>query len=436
MNSLSAWLQHLEQAHAGQPIQLGLERVQRVLARMSLPKFCPIITVGGTNGKGSTCAMLEAVLRHAGYRVGVYSSPHILQYNERVRVAGQLATDAQLVAGFNAVEAARVQGDEVPLTYFEMGTLCAWYVFAHANLDALILEVGLGGRLDAVNVFEPDCAVVTGVALDHQAFLGDTREQIGFEKAGIFRAGKPAVVGDPMPPQSLLDYAAQIGAQLWVSGRDFGFGGQYDNNLQQWHYWRRTAPATENLLRHGGLAYPALRGTNQLLNASSVISALEVLKAVLPVSMGDVRAGMMSVSLPARYQVLPGKPAIVLDVAHNPQATAVLDQNLSSGGFFPETHAVVGMLKDKDIQASLAPLTKRVDHWYLASLQGPRAASAHDLNAALQAVGARGQVRQYENVAQALAAAQASATEADRIAVFGSFLTVADAMAALQLTIQ
>jgi len=384
------------------------------------------VTVGGTNGKGSSCAMLEAILLAAGYRVGLYTSPHLLRYTERVRVQGAEVEEAVLVAAMNRVEEAR---GSTPLTYFEHGTLAAWCVFAQADLDAVILEVGLGGRLDAVNVFEPDCAIVTSVAMDHMDYLGDTREAIGFEKAGIFRPGKPAVCGDPQPPRSLLDHAAAIGAELWVSGRDFGFGG----DKQQWGYWRFAAPpAAGKLVRRGGLAYPALRGANQLLNASAVLTALDCLKDRLPTSMQAVRQGLMLVELAGRFQVLPGQPTVVLDVAHNPQAVGVLAENLGNMGYFPETWAVVGMLGDKDVAGALSLIRGRVDHWLLAALPGPRGLSAADLADRLAAAGIHGDVRTYASPAEAFIAAREGVGAGDRIAVFGSFLTVADVLALLQ----
>ncbi|HQX08072.1 MAG TPA: Mur ligase family protein, partial [Zoogloea sp.] len=275
--SLDGWLGLLEARH-GQSIQLGLDRVRAVRDALQLPQTCPVFTVGGTNGKGSTCAMLEAVLLAAGYRVGVYTSPHLLHYNERVRIDGRDVSDSVLVDAFGDVERAR---GEIPLTYFEHGTLAAWVAFSRAGLDAVILEVGLGGRLDAVNVFEPDCAIVTSVAMDHMDYLGDTREAIGFEKAGIFRSGCPAICSDPMPPASLIEHAEAIGAKLWVSGRDFGFSG--DQN--QWAFW------TAGGSRRGGLAYPSLRGTNQLLNAAAVMAACEAVRDILPVPMQAVRQG-------------------------------------------------------------------------------------------------------------------------------------------------
>lgn len=423
--SLQGWLDLLEARH-GQKVELGLERVAEVAARCGFSTDAVVITVGGTNGKGSTCAMLEAILLAEGYRVGCYTSPHLLRYNERVRLGGKEADDEVLVDGFAAVEGAR---GETPLTYFEHGTLAAWAVFCRAGVDVIILEVGLGGRLDAVNVFDSDCAIVTGVAMDHMDYLGDTREAIGFEKAGIFRSGCPAVCGDPQPPASLLDHAAAIGAQLWVSGRDFGFGG----DRQQWGYWRYAAtPASGNLVKRGGLAYPALRGANQLLNAAAVMTALDALRDRIPVSMQSIRQGLMLVDVPGRFQVLPGKPAVVLDVAHNPQAAGVLSENLSGMGFYPETWAVLGMLGDKDVEGVVMRLDERVDHWLLATLPGPRGLIAEELALRLRTAGVKGDISCFESPAQAFDAARNRAAEGDRILAFGSFLTVADVLSMLR----
>jgi dihydrofolate synthase / folylpolyglutamate synthase len=423
--SVDGWLALIEARH-GQKVELGLERVRAVRDALAVSSSAVVITVGGTNGKGSTCAMLEAILSAAGYRVGCYTSPHLLRYHERVRIDGREIDDAPLAAAFEAVEQAR---GATPLTYFEHGTLAAWWAFCREALDVIILEVGLGGRLDAVNVFDADCAIVTSVAMDHMDFLGDTREQIGFEKAGIFRAGRPAVCGDPQPPASLLAHAAEIGAQLWVSGRDFGFGG----DRQQWGYWRYAEPpASGALQRRGGLAYPALRGANQLLNASAVLTALELLRARIPVSMQAVRQGLMLVEVPGRFQVLPGKPAVVLDVAHNPQAAGVLAENLGSMGFYPETWAVLGMLGDKDVEGVLTLLRERVDHWLLASLPGPRGLSAEALALRLRTAGIDTEARCFDSPGAAYAAARKSAAEGDRIVAFGSFLTVADVLAAIR----
>ncbi|MDR2261443.1 MAG: bifunctional tetrahydrofolate synthase/dihydrofolate synthase [Azoarcus sp.] len=427
--TLADWLGLLEARH-GASICLGLERVAGVCAALGPASGAgtAVITVGGTNGKGSTCAMLEAILRAEGYRVGCYTSPHLLRYNERVRLDGAEVDDETLAAAFAAVEA--VRGD-VPLTYFEHGTLAAWQVFRTARPDVIILEVGLGGRLDAVNVFDADCAIVSGVAMDHMDYLGDTREAIGFEKAGIFRTGRPAICGDPRPPESLVEYAAAIGAELWVLGRDFGFEG----NRQQWSHWRREAPPARGALsRRGGLAHPALRGANQLVNAAVVLTALDTLRARLPVSMQSIRQGLMLVELPGRFQVLPGQPAVVLDVAHNPQAAEVLAGNLAGMGFHPETWAVFGMLADKDVEGVAARMQKSAGRWLPCTLPGPRGLAAGALAGRLRAAGVESGaiVDCFASPAAAFAAARARAAANDRIIAFGSFLTVADVLAAIQ----
>jgi dihydrofolate synthase/folylpolyglutamate synthase len=377
---------------------------------------CPVITVGGTNGKGSTCAMLEAILLAAGYRTGLYTSPHLLRYNERVRINGREAGDDQLVEAFSNVDSAR---GEVALTYFEFGTLAAWDLFCRSKLDVVILEVGLGGRLDAVNLFDADCAILTSVDLDHMDWLGDTREKIGFEKAHIFRAGRPAICADPQPPKSVIDYAAGIGADLQIISRDFG----YQGDQQQWGYWGRGG-------KRAGLAYPALRGANQLLNASAALAALDAIRERIPVSMNDVRKGLSLVELPGRFQVLPGRPVVVLDVGHNPHAAAVLANNLSNMGFSPETVAVFGMLRDKDIAGVAAKLAGRIDRWHLATLDSARGSSAADLAQALAVAGVTAPVFQFNSPREAYASALVGAGENDRIVVFGSFLTVSDVLAA------
>jgi dihydrofolate synthase/folylpolyglutamate synthase len=421
--TLSQWLAYLESLHP-KTIDLGLGRVRQVAARLQLELDCVKIVVGGTNGKGSTCAMLEAMLLAAGFKVGLYTSPHLIDFNERVRLNGELASDADLVAQFQAVEAAR--GD-ISLTYFEFTTLAALRLFGAASLDAVVLEVGLGGRLDAVNIVDADCAIVTSVDLDHMDWLGDTREKIGYEKAHIYRPGRPAICADPVPPQSLLDHAAAIGADLWLFGRDYNYSG----DRQQWGYGGRNQ-------RRGALAYPALRGANQLLNAAAALAALEALRNRLAVPQQAVRQGLLQATLPGRFQILPGQPTVILDVGHNPHAVAVLAQNLDNMGFHPYTHAVFGMLTDKDVAGVVAKLGARIDKWYCAGLPGPRGGSgealAGQVRAALPATapGADAPViSAYADPVQAYAAARAQAGENDRIVVFGSFLTVAAVLQSL-----
>jgi len=421
--SLSQWLERLESMHSV-AIDMGLDRVATVAARLNLRFDCPVITVGGTNGKGSTCAMLESMLMQGSYRVGLYTSPHIIDFNERARIDGHSVSDAALCDTFAAVEAVRA---DVSLTYFEFTTLAILKLFADAKLDVVILEVGLGGRLDAVNIIDPDVAIVTSVDLDHQQYLGDTREKIGFEKAGIFRSQRAAICGDPSPPQSLVEHANAIGADLWLFGRDFNYSG----DRQQWSYGGRA-------VRRHALAYPSLRGANQLLNASAALAALEVLRDRLPLGAQEIRAGLVLVELPARFQVLPGRPAVILDVAHNPHAAATLAQNLDQMGFFPYTYAVFGAMSDKDINGMLLHLKDKIDHWYLCDLPLPRAASAESLAHALDTAGfmagteggTERSVQCFGTPAEAYAAARDSVGENDRIVVFGSFLTVAGVMAA------
>jgi dihydrofolate synthase / folylpolyglutamate synthase len=431
LKTLADWLAHLEGLHPkGQAgIELGLERIRQVKAALGQVQHCPVIVVGGTNGKGSTCAYLESIIDRAGYKVGCYTSPHILAYNERVRLNGVPVDDACLCAAFAKVEAARL-ATGVALTYFEFGTLAAWEVFAAAGVEAAVLEVGLGGRLDAVNAYEPDVAIVTSVALDHTEWLGPDRESIGFEKAGIFRAGKPALCADPQPPQRLLDHAAAIGAELRLIGRDFGFerpGAEAAENRLQWRWWCRSG---DQLIRRS-LAYPGLRGPTQLLNAAVALAALEAIADKLPVTMQAIRPGLIETELSGRFQVVPGKPAIVLDVGHNPQAVRVLADNLSNMGFFDRTHAVVGMLSDKDIAGALAPLKDRVDYWHLASLPGPRGTSAETLAGIVGASGLGGEIHCHDTPAAAMQAARGRAGESDRILAFGSFYTVAGALEVL-----
>ena len=406
MRSLADWLAFIERQHP-QSIALGLDRVREVHSKLKASLACLVFTVGGTNGKGSTCAMLEAILRAGGHRTGLYSSPHLLRYNERVRIAGAEASDEALAAAFEAVEAAR---GGVPLTYFEFGTLSAFKLFSEAKIDVAVLEVGLGGRLDAVNVVDADCAVLTSIGIDHVEFLGATREAIGREKAGIFRRGKPAVIADPDPPATVLE----SGANYLRIGKEFG----YQDQGSQWSYW---GPAG----KRSGLAHPALRGAMQLRNASAAMAALDSLRERMPIAMQDVRRGLAEVALPARFQVLPGRPQVVLDVAHNPEAAAVLAHNLGEGGYAPETIAVFGMLRDKDIAGVVRAVAPRITKWNLATLPGPRGADSAFLSEVFFQLKIKTPVVKHETVPAALAAAKKEARENDKIVVFGSFLTVA-----------
>nr|WP_315202432.1 bifunctional tetrahydrofolate synthase/dihydrofolate synthase [uncultured Albidiferax sp.] len=411
MQTLNDWLAHCERLHPT-TIELGLDRVRTVAQRMGLALACPVITVAGTNGKGSTCAMLEAILLQSGYRTGVYTSPHLVHFEERCRIGGEIASASDFVAHFAAVESAR--GD-ISLSYFEFSTLAILALMAQSQLDVAILEVGLGGRLDAVNIIDTDCAIITSVDLDHMEFLGTTREAIGFEKAGIMRAGKPVVVSDPMPPQSVLDHAKSIGADLWRFGEDFNFSG----DKQQWGWAGRGR-------RYAGLGYPGLRGANQLMNASGVLAALTALREQLPITAQAVRTGLSMVELPGRFQIVPGQPTLVLDVAHNPHAVAALAANLDAMGFFPTTHAVFGAMADKDLLPMLARIGPLIDRWYFTDMPTPRAATAAHLQTQWLAQNTRQDASSsvHTDPMQALHAAIAAADPADRIVVFGSFYTV------------
>ena len=411
MRTLDDWLAYISAQHPA-TIALGLERVRDVWKRMGVASPSITITVGGTNGKGSTCAFLERILIESGYHVGLYTSPHLIKYNERVRIDGEDANDDVLVAGFEAVESAR---GSTQLTYFEFGTLAALKVFADARLDAVILEVGLGGRLDAVNIIDADAMIVASVDLDHQAYLGNDRESIGFEKAGIFRAGRPAIFGDTDPPKRLVDHAKSIGADLQVLGREF----RYEARERQWDF----------IGRHGAkraLPMPALRGKWQLKNASSSLAVLDELATRLPVSVGEIKRALATVRLPGRLQSLPGRPAIVLDVAHNPHAARALADALGDMGFYENTYAVFGMLADKNIAAVIDAVAPRIDRWFVAAPPSERAASAADVARLLEA--RKAPVRTFATIDAALDAARREAGPNDRITVFGSFYTVAEAL--------
>lgn len=399
-------------------IALGLERVRLVQARMGLerPGFV-IATVAGTNGKGSTVAMLEAILNAAGYRVGAYTSPHLIHYNERVRIGRQPVSDAQLCESFERVERAR---EDTELTYFEFGTLATLDLFARASLDCAVLEVGLGGRLDAVNAWEPDVAIVTSIGIDHTDWLGPDRESIAREKAGVFRPGRPAVCADSDAPSAIAEHAASIGADLFQLGRDFVFTA----DASGWSWRNNRAGAGGAPALRSGLPYPAMRGDYQLRNASAVLMALDCLAPRLPVTQADVRAGLLAAVLPGRFQTLPGVPVTVLDVAHNAQAAEALARTLAAQGRFGRTLAVSGMLKDKPIADVFRILAPLVDTWFLATLPTDRGATAEQLADALRSAGVRAPAAMFADVATAYSAARGLADAGDRIVVFGSFHTV------------
>ena len=411
-NTLTEWLALLETRHP-KTIDLGLDRAEAVRARLGLQPPCPVITVAGTNGKGSVCAYLEAMLSAAGYRVGCYTSPHLLRYNERVRIGRQEASDADLAAAFAAVEAAR--GDTA-LSYFEQGTLAAVWLFQRQKVDVMVLEVGLGGRLDAVNLWDADCAVVTTIDLDHQDYLGPDREHIGFEKAGVFRAGRPAICAEPNPPQSLLDHAARLGTRLLEIGRDIRF----DIGIEDW-------ACDVGGTGYARLPHPRMRGRHQYANASAAIAALWSLGERLPVDLHAIRAGLSEARQPGRFQIVGERPRRVLDVAHNPESARGLAANLRELADGGEVHAVFAMLADKDIAAVAAALGDVVGHWHIAGLNVPRGADAEALAGVLRAAGYA--CTAHRDVATAWRSACEAAKPADTIAAFGSFYTVAEIMA-------
>jgi len=412
--SLQDWLLHLESLHP-KTIALGLERVAEVKHRLYLDPAFPVIVVGGTNGKGSVCALLEAIFHAAGYRVGCYTSPHLLHYNERVRIGKYPVNDVELCTSFEQIEKAR---GEIPLTYFEFGTLAAMQCFISHKVEVAILEVGLGGRLDAVNVFDSDCAVVTSIDIDHTEYLGDTREKIAFEKAGIFRTGKPAIYGDTDMPESIATEAQNSGALLRSLGNDFSCKA----SELQWDFHGRD--------RRSSLPFPALRGAYQLNNASTALAVLEELNTSMPVCMAAIRRGLTEVELPGRFQVLPGKPVVILDVAHNPHAARSLAKTLASMQPSPRTYAVFAMLKDKDMAGVVRELMWQVDIWLVAGISVPRGAGAEELAQVVKKEIVEGEVQAFASVTQALHHASKVADENDRIVAFGSFYTVAEAMRA------
>lgn len=413
--TLAEWLAHTERLHE-QTIDMGLARVAAVRDAMGLHPTFPIFTVAGTNGKGSTCALLAACLSAAGYRVGVYSSPHLVRYNERVRIGQEFASDDCLCTAFAKVELAR---GAQSLTPFEFGTLAAMQVFADEGLDAVILEVGLGGRLDAVNIFDPHCAIITSIAIDHEAYLGDTREAIGYEKAGVFRAHTPAICADLDPPASIATSAHKRGALLLQIGRDFSCGGNADDwwfSFGDTHYTH--LPALK------------LSGEFQHRNASAALTALISLNHLLPISEQALRQGLQAARLPGRFQMLDGKPLIILDVAHNPHAATELAHNLHALPCAGKTYAVLGMLRDKDIAGVVAVMNSLVDGWHVAGIDERRGATLGEMMQSLSAV--RGLKTGYESVLSAFLSVRKIAQSEDRIVVFGSFVTVGQVLTHLE----
>ncbi len=397
---------------------MGLERVSQVKERLKLTPLFPIIIVAGTNGKGSTCAMLERIYLEAGYRVACYSSPHLLHYNERIRVDCKNAVDEDLVLAFETVEAAR---HDTQLTYFEYGTLAAMRHFMDADVDLAILEVGLGGRLDAVNAFEPSCSIVTSIDLDHIEFLGNSRESIGFEKAGIFRNNIAAIYGDTAPPVSLLQHAKEVGAPLKVITKDFNGELNAELNGNSWVYH---GPQ----LKIADLPLPALFGSFQISNAACAITAINELQSRLPVNEAAIVAGLENVKLAGRFQSFATTPPVILDVAHNPHAAQALAASLHSSRIAGRTLAVFSMLADKDIAGVIKAIGNEINSWYVANIANVRGAPAGQLADVIRLEHPESTIAAFDSVTDAYHQACLEAHENDRIVVMGSFFTVAEIM--------
>ena len=414
-HTLPDWLAWQETLHP-KKIDPGLERVAVVAERLQLlhPQ-CTVITVAGTNGKGSSVALLESVLLAAGYRTGCYTSPHLFRYNERIRVQGEVLDDAALCAAFACVDAAR--GDET-LSYFEFGTLAALWLFSRASLDIMVLEVGMGGRLDAVNVVAANAALITSIGIDHSDWLGSDRETIGWEKAGIMRAGRPAICSDPHAPQSIKNRALQLGAPWYCLGQQFS----YRQTANGWD-WQGEQRAYE------GLPLPALAGSHQLDNAAGVLMALETLAADYPVSRTAIEQGLQQLRLAGRCQVQTGTVEYIFDVAHNADSARRLAQLLQDRPVAGVTRLVLAMLNDKDSHRFASELAATVDYWYLATLAGERGLTASALHGQLGQLVSASEVRCFQSVADAFRQAQAAAASGDRLVICGSFVTVAEALA-------
>jgi len=414
-DTLDEWLVWQETLHP-KAIDLGLARVRRVYEALALPAGGPFtFTVGGTNGKGSSVAMLDAIFRADGYRVGTYTSPHLRRYNERIRIDGECVDDARICRSFDRIDRAR--GD-TSLSFFEFGTLAALDIFAEADLGVRILEVGLGGRLDAVNLIDADAAMIASIDLDHQDWLGDTRAAIALEKAGIFRAGRPAVVGDPDPPPALLDHAVTQGIALALQGRDL----RYEKTAGGWNWHGAGGTLLD-------LPLPAINGEHQLLNAAAVLQLVGAVRDRLPVGEAAIRQGLATVQLDGRFQLIPGQPPVLLDVAHNPQSARILTDYLKTAFPGRRIHAVFAIMRDKDIAGVVTPMAPYVDRWYLAPLKMARAATDDELRSVLAQYAREPVGCGYADAAEAFAAARSNAHNDDLVVVFGSFFLVSEFLA-------
>jgi len=414
--TLNDWLSWQETLHPSE-IDLGLERVQQVYQRLHPDQTHPykVITIAGTNGKGSSAAILSSILLAAGYKVGTYTSPHLFRYNERICINGVMASDAAIVESFVRIDQAR---EDISLTYFEFGTLAALDIFNRSELDVVVLEVGLGGRLDAVNIIDCDVALITSIGIDHIDWLGPDRESIGKEKAGIMRAGKPVVCSDIDMPASISEYANQIGARLYRIGQEFSV------QLNQGDWFWQSADKQQQ-----GLPALYIKTEHMLNNAAGALMVLELLANDLPIAQQHLRQGLLALKLPAgRQQVITEPVMTIVDVSHNVDSVRSLATMLSQQDCGGKTHAVIAMLQDKDISGVFTQMESIVDHWYLASLHVPRGASAEKLHEALAQTAKTTRASCYSSVTAAVKSAHAEMQQADRLVIFGSFYTVAEAM--------
>lgn len=414
-DTLVEWLDYVLAGHPENVIELGLGRMKTMINRLQIAFDCPVITVAGTNGKGSTCAMLESIYRAAGCKTAMHTSPHMLRFNERACINGKEVEDGLLVEAFEEVERVR---DGLPLTYFEFTALAILRVFQKACPDVVILEIGLGGRLDAINALESTASIVTTVGIDHEAYLGNTRDAIGWEKAHIYRKGHPAVCADPNPPRKLVQYAQALGADLILRGKDFEIEALPEGLMRfqmQGQVWT--------------LPVPALAGANQIDNAAGVLAIVASLFSKLPVSEEQIAEGLRSVRVTARFEKVQTDPDVILDVGHNPHAANVLAQNVRALKTQGKVIAVFGMLADKDMLDVVKIMSPVINEWFITGLPGPRGASAEELRRVMLEAGVtEANIHVCDGVADAFERAKREAAITDKILIFGSFVTVTAAL--------
>ena len=433
--SLSEWLKWQEGLHPS-TIELGLERVSEVFNRLhsSLPP-CPVITVAGTNGKGSSVALLESIYQNAGYRTGAYTSPHLLRYNERIHLNGEEVSDEMICESFERIDQARLNhtdqenGEEISLTYFEFGSLAALDIFYRAKPDIIILEVGLGGRLDVVNIIDADVALITSIGIDHTGWLGHDRETIAIEKAGIMRKGRPVIFSSLDMPKSIKKVADEKGAILYQRGKDFdwqkGVGISQSvvtsERRSSWNWKSANKQRT-------ALPLPNLHGYHQIDNAAGVLMVVECLADKLPVNQQQLKAALLSVSIAGRFQYQQGTPSHILDVAHNADSISCLVELLDEQACSGNTLAVLGMLEDKEHAEALSALISKISTWFIADLDVPRGMKASQLADVVKSLDSKASVACFESVKQAIQSADLAAENGDRVIIFGSFYTVEFAM--------